>query len=102
MLNQGKMDQARLCIERASLEVPIKQVSNCILEYAKYFEMIGEKDRALDMMKVLKIKVKSEWKIQFEGVMMFLRCGLFKEAEDMVKESLKTHFATGRLWAALI
>jgi hypothetical protein len=42
MQNQGKMEQARLCIERACLDVPQKQLSNCILEYAKYFEMIGD------------------------------------------------------------
>jgi len=47
MLNQGAMDEARLCIERACLEVPPKQVSHCLLEYAKYFETIGEVHRAL-------------------------------------------------------
>ena len=102
MQNQGKMDQARLCIERASLDVPQKQLSNCVLEYAKFFEMIGESNRALDIMRSLKSKIKGEWKMQFEGVMMFIRCGKFKEAEEMVLESLKIHFATGRLWAALI
>jgi uncharacterized protein HemY len=49
-----------------------------------------------------KNKFKSEWKIQFEAVMMFMRCGLFKEAEAITRESLKLHYATGRLWAVLI
>lgn len=34
--------------------------------------------------------------------MMHMRCGLFLEAEQIVKESLHLHFATGRLWAVLI
>lgn len=41
------MDQARLCLERACLDVPPKQVSTALLEYAKYFEMIGENKRAI-------------------------------------------------------
>jgi len=64
--------------------------------------MIGEYDRALSMISNLRNKVKGEWKMQFEAVMMFLRCGKFNEAEVMVQDSLKVHFATGRLWAALI
>jgi hypothetical protein len=34
--------------------------------------------------------------------MLELRNGYFFEAEEMVKSSLKTHNATGRLWATLI
>jgi hypothetical protein len=41
------MDEARLCIERACLEVPEKQVSGALIEYAKYFEMIGEVSKAI-------------------------------------------------------
>lgn len=33
---------------------------------------------------------------------MFLRNGKLEEAEDLVKESLKVHNVTGRLWATLI
>ena len=46
--------------------------------------------------------VKSEWKVFFEAVMLEMRNGHFNEAEAMVKHSLKTHNATGRLWATLI
>lgn len=53
-------------------------------------------------MKSTKSKAKGEWKIQFEAVMMYIRCGFFHEAEEIVRESLNTHFATGRLWAVLI
>ena len=96
------MDEARLCLERACLDVPPKQVCTALLEYAKYFEMIGENRRAIQIMLNTKDKAKNEWKIQFEAVMLYMRCGLFNEAEQIVKESLKTHFATGRLWAVLI
>lgn len=47
MQNQGQMDEARLCLERACLDVPPKQVSMALLEYAKYFEMVGENNRAI-------------------------------------------------------
>lgn len=46
--------------------------------------------------------VKQEWKVYFEAVMLELRNGFFKEAEDMVMSSLQVHNATGRLWATLI
>jgi hypothetical protein len=46
--------------------------------------------------------VKTEWKIFFEAVMLELRNGFFLEAENMVKNSIKIHNATGRLWATLI
>ena len=102
MVNQGRMDEARLCIERACVEVPPKQVSMALLEYAKYFEIISEPDRAVEIMKQTRNKFKTEWKIQFEAVMLHMRCGLFSEAENMVISSLKMHQATGRLWAVLI
>ena len=38
----------------------------------------------------------------FEAVMLELRNGHFKVAEEMVKSSLQIHNATGRLWATLI
>ena len=96
------MDEARLCLERACLDVPPKQVSMALLEYAKYFEMVGENNRAIQIMMSTKSKAKGEWKIQFEAVMMYIRCGFFHEAEEIVRESLNTHFATGRLWAVQI
>lgn len=34
--------------------------------------------------------------------MLEVRAGAFKQAEDMVQESLEVYFATGRLWATLI
>lgn len=77
MLNQGMMDEARLCIERACVEVPQKQLSNTLLEYAKYFEMIEEPKRALQIMSHTKSQCKNEWKIQFEAVMMLMRFGQF-------------------------
>lgn len=46
--------------------------------------------------------VRGEWKIWFEAVMLEVRNGFFREAEDMVVTSLKVHNATGRLWATLI
>ena len=45
--NAGQVDEARLCIERACLDVPPKQVATALLEYAKYFEALGERERAL-------------------------------------------------------
>ena len=57
------MDEARLCIERACLEVPPKQVSTALLEYAKYFEINGEIERAIEIINIVKNKFKNEWKI---------------------------------------
>ncbi len=84
------------------MEVPLKQISISLLEYAKYFEMVGENERALEIMQRVRSQSNAEWKIQFEAVMMFMRMGRFGEAESIVKDSLKSYFAKGRLWAVLI
>lgn len=84
------------------IEVPQKQQSLALLEYAKFFEMQGDVKRAKQIMQQTKRLVKSEWKVYFEAVMLEVRNGYFTEAEDMVKSSLQIHNATGRLWATLI
>lgn len=47
-------------------------------------------------------KIQDDWKLYFEGVLMFMWNGQLDWAENLVKESLKVHFVTGRLWATLI
>lgn len=32
------------------MEVPLKQISTVLLDYAKFFELIGDKKRALSIM----------------------------------------------------
>jgi len=77
-------------------------MSMALLEYAKYFEMVEQVDRARLVMSQAKHLVKAEWKLYFEAVMLEFRQGNFEEAEKLVTESLEVHFATGRLWATLI
>lgn len=43
-----------------------------------------------------------EWKVQFEAVVMYMRMGLFDQAETIVREALDMYSAKGRLWALLI
>lgn len=64
--------------------------------------MEGQLQRARQIMSSAKRLVRGEWKIWFEAVMLEVRNGHFKDAENMVVESLKVHNATGRLWATLI
>lgn len=45
------------------MEVPLKQISLSLLEYAKYFEMVGDYERALDIMQRIKKQSTAEWKI---------------------------------------
>ena len=73
-----------------------------LIEYAKHFEIRGEVSRARELMDQAKKQSKGEWKTQFEAVMLEVRSGCFKEAEEMVQDSLDVYFATGRLWATLI
>ena len=84
------------------MEVPLKQISIALLDCAKYYEMIGENDRALSVMKKVRSQPNVEWKVQFEAVMMYMRMGRFAEAEGLVKECLTLYNAKGRLWALLI
>jgi hypothetical protein len=72
------------------------------MEYSKHFEMLGEIDRAREIMDHAKRISKGEWKTHFEAVMFEIRTGCFNTAEEMVKASLEVYFATGRLWATLI
>jgi len=64
--------------------------------------MEGSLVRARQIMNSAKRLVKTEWKIFFEAVMLEVRNGCFVQAEAMVKQSLKVHNATGRLWATMI
>lgn len=103
---RGRVREARRLVERCLLEVPQKQLSLALLEYAKHFELQDHPSalvRARQIMHSTKRLVgKGEWKVYFEAVMVEIRGGSFIEAESMVQESLKVHNATGRLWATLI
>ncbi len=81
----GNHENSRVLIERCLTEVPSKQVSLALLEYAKFFEMRGEVKRARQIMVSAKKMVPTEWKIYFEAVMLEIRNGFFTEAEVMVK-----------------
>lgn len=98
----GEYERAREIIERCCYEVPSKQMSMAMLEYAKHFEMRGQPQRARQIMQHTKRIAKAEWKTHFESVLLEIRSGCFAEAEDLVHQSLSVHFATGRLWATLI
>ena len=50
--------------------------------------MEGQIVRARQIMSSAKRLVRGEWKIWFEAVMLEIRNGYFKEAENMVVESL--------------
>jgi hypothetical protein len=49
-LRMGEVRQARETIERCCQEVPQKQMSMALLEYAKHFEMVDQVDRARQIM----------------------------------------------------
>ena len=57
------MDEARMCVERGSVEAPAKQQSVALLEYSKYFEMIKDDERAISIVKSVTEMCKSEWKV---------------------------------------
>lgn len=42
----GQYDKAREIIERCCYEVPAKQSSMALIEYAKHFEILGDIERA--------------------------------------------------------
>mmetsp|Transcript_27743 Transcript_27743/g.34478 ORF Transcript_27743/g.34478 Transcript_27743/m.34478 type:complete len:180 (+) Transcript_27743:1345-1884(+) len=98
----GEYERAREIIERCCYEVPSKQMSMAMLEYAKHFEMRGQPQRARQIMQHTKRIAKAEWKTHFEAVLLEVRAGCFEQAENLVHQSLSVHFATGRLWATLI
>ena len=98
----GELERSREIIERCCYEVPSKQMSMAMLEYAKHFEMRGQPQRARQIMQHTKRIAKTEWKTHFEAVLLEIRSGCFEVAEDLVHQSLTVHFATGRLWATLI
>ena len=98
----GEYERAREIIERCCYEVPSKQMSMAMLEYAKHFEMRSQPQRARQIMQHTKRIAKAEWKTHFEAVLLEIRSGCFEMAENLVHQSLTVHFATGRLWATLI
>ena len=98
----GEYERSREIIERCCYEVPSKQMSMAMLDYAKHFEMRGQVQRARQILQHTKRIAKTEWKIHLESVLLEVRNGCFDAAEDLVFQSLNVHFATGRLWATLI
>jgi len=46
LLKKGFNEQAREIIEKCCYSVPCKQVSFALVEYSKYFELLGKPDRA--------------------------------------------------------
>ena len=98
----GEYERSREIIERCCYEVPSKQMSMAMLDYAKHFEMRGQVQRARQILQHTKRIAKTEWKIHLESVLLEVRNGCFDTAEDLVFQSLNVHFATGRLWATLI
>ena len=73
-----------------------------LLDSAKYYEMEGSLQKARMVLTQARASICTDWKVFFESVLTEIRNGCFEEAEELVKESLKIHFATGRLWATLI
>jgi hypothetical protein len=102
LLADEQYESGRLAIERACMEVPLKQISTVLLDYAKYYELIGDRQRALSIMGRIRQQGNIEWKVQFDAVVMLMRMGLFPDAEVMIKDALGQYSAKGRLWALLI
>ena len=73
-----------------------------MLDYAKFFEFIGETQRSRKILEGTRKVIKSDWKVFFESVLTEIRNNSIAGALEMVNEALKLHFATGRLWATLI
>ena len=98
----GSLTSAKSLIERSLVEIPTKKQSIALLEYAKYFELQGDIKTTIKILAHARKSIKNDWKVFFESVLTYLRNGLFAQAEVLVKDSLKRHFVTGRLWATLI
>jgi tetratricopeptide (TPR) repeat protein len=98
----GNKESAKRLIERSLVEVPQKKQSIGFLEYAKFYELIGNMQTAQKILNLARKSLESDWKVFFESVLTYLRNGNFEYAEKLVKVSLKKHFVTGRLWATLI
>jgi tetratricopeptide (TPR) repeat protein len=98
----GSLESAKSLIERSLLEIPQKKQSIGLLEYAKHFELVGNLSSAFKILAYARKSLSGDWKVFFESVLAYIRNGYFEKAEKLVKESLKMHFVTGRLWATLI
>lgn len=98
----GSKDSAKSLIERSLVEIPQKKQSVGFLEYAKFYELIGNMSTAQKILSLARKSLENDWKVFFESVLTYLRNGSFESAERLVKGSLKKHFVTGRLWATLI
>ena len=98
----GSMDTAKSLIERSLLEMPQKKQNIGLLEYAKYYEMIGKVETSYKILYHAQRVMGSDWKIFFKSVLAYVRNGKLDRAEKLVKASINKHFFVGRLWATLI
>lgn len=98
----GNINSAKSLIERSLYEIPSKKQSIGFMEYAKFYEFIGNMNISLKILKLARSSHENDWKVFFESVLTDVRNGNLENAEKLVKFSLKKHFVTGRLWATLI
>ena len=98
----GNINSAKSLIERSLYEIPSKKQSIGFLEYAKFYEFIGNVKISFKILELARSSHENDWKVFFESVLTDVRNGNLENAERLVKYSLKKHFVTGRLWATLI
>ena len=98
----GSMDTAKSLIERSLLEMPQKKQNIGLLEYAKYYEMIGKVETSYKILYHAQRAMESDWKIFFKSVLAYMRNGKLDSAEKLIKVAINKHFFVGRLWATLI
>lgn len=98
----GDLGKSEALVLQCVNDIPDKQLGLGYLELSKFWELKGDFEKAESLMLLAMQKIQDDWKLYFEGVLMFMRNGQMDKAENLVKESLKVHNVTGRLWATLI
>ncbi|KAH3765355.1 Pre-mRNA-splicing factor CLF1 [Pelomyxa schiedti] len=93
---------ARMLVRRALQEVPLKMRPTVLLDKSRLEEYAGDIEAARGILFNARKESSHEWKVFLESVLLEIRAGNIPGAILAVKEALKIHTATGRLWAVFI
>ncbi|KAH3762549.1 Pre-mRNA-splicing factor CLF1 [Pelomyxa schiedti] len=92
----------RMLVRRALQEVPLKMRPTVLLDKSRLEEYAGDIEAARNILSSARKEYSYEWKVYLESVLLEIRAGNIPGALAAVKEALKIHTSTGRLWAVFI
>ena len=95
----GRIDVVDQISHLAQKVAPSKMVGVVIVDRARSFEAIGDRNKASEVLRCARHSCGQDWKVWLESVLVELRQGNWHGARELAAEGVKRHPGTGRLWS---